>query len=60
VQKVSNLILNITLVARDGRSGQILGTASADMRGNSDQTWSRALDAAAVRLLEGSRAAAGP
>jgi hypothetical protein len=60
VQKVSNLILNITLVARDGRSGQILGTASADMRGNTDQTWSRALDAAAVRLLEGSRAAAGP
>lgn len=60
VQKVSNLILNITLVARDARSGKILGTASADMRGNTDGTWSRALEAAAMRLLEGSRAATGP
>ena len=42
VQKVSNLILNINLYLRDVHSGQLLAAASADMRGNTDESWSRA------------------
>ena len=44
VQKVSNLILNINLYLRDVHSGQLLAAASADMRGNTDESWSRATD----------------
>jgi len=51
VQKVSNLILNLTLVLRDAGSGSIRHTISVDMRGNTDDTWSRALNDAARRLL---------
>ncbi|KWV49982.1 hypothetical protein AS156_15495 [Bradyrhizobium macuxiense] len=42
VQKVSNLILNINLYLRDVHSGKLLTAASADMRGNTDESWSRA------------------
>ena len=42
VQKVSNLILNINLYLRDVHSGQLLAAVSADMRGNTDESWSRA------------------
>ncbi|MBR0795915.1 DUF3280 domain-containing protein [Bradyrhizobium jicamae] len=42
VQKVSNLILNINLYLRDVHSGQLLAAASADMRGNTDESWARA------------------
>ncbi|WP_139485496.1 DUF3280 domain-containing protein [Bradyrhizobium ivorense] len=42
VQKVSNLILNINLYLRDVHTGQLLAAASADMRGNTDESWSRA------------------
>ena len=51
VQKVSNLILNLTLVVRDASTGRIRHTISVDMRGNTDDTWSRALKDAARRLL---------
>ncbi|MFQ3454998.1 DUF3280 domain-containing protein [Bradyrhizobium sp. UFLA01-814] len=44
VQKVSNLILNINLYLRDVHSGQLVAAASADMRGNTDESWSRATD----------------
>jgi Protein of unknown function (DUF2380) len=42
VQKVSNLILNINVYLRDVRSGRLLTAASVDMRGNTDESWSRA------------------
>jgi len=41
VQKVSNLILNINLYLRDAGSGDLLKVMSADIRSNSDQSWSR-------------------
>ena len=42
VQKVSNLILNINIYLRDVHTGQLVTAASADMRGNTDESWSRA------------------
>jgi hypothetical protein len=43
VQKVSNLILNINLVARDAATGQVVAAGSIDIRGNTDESWSRGL-----------------
>jgi len=40
VQKVSNLILNINLYLRDAESGEMLKVMSADIRGNTDESWS--------------------
>ncbi|GHB01546.1 DUF3280 domain-containing protein [Modicisalibacter luteus] len=48
VQKVSNLILNMNIVIRDAATGQDIAGASVDMRGNTDESWSRA----AHRLIE--------
>jgi hypothetical protein len=42
VQKVSNLILNINVYLRDAHTGRLVAAASADMRGNTDESWSRA------------------
>jgi len=44
VQKVSNLILNMNIYVRDASSGVTIAAMSADMRGNTDETWSRTLD----------------
>jgi len=44
VQKVSNLILNMNIYVRDVSSGATTAAMSADMRGTTDQTWSRTLD----------------
>jgi TolB-like protein len=44
VQKVSNLILNLNVVVRDAESEKIIWGKSVDMRGNTDESWSRALD----------------
>jgi hypothetical protein len=44
VQKVANLPLNMNIAVRDARSGRIVAVKSVDMRGNTDETWSRALD----------------
>jgi TolB-like protein len=44
VQKVSNLILNLNIVVRDVETGKIIWAKSVDMRGNTDESWSRALD----------------
>ncbi len=41
-QKVSNLILNINVYLRDVHTGHLVTAASVDMRGNTDQSWSRA------------------
>jgi hypothetical protein len=42
VQKVSNLILNINIYLRDVHTGRLVTSMSADMRGNTDESWSRA------------------
>src|SRR5262249_25350117 len=44
VQKVSNLILNMNIYVRDASSGATIAAMSADMRGNTDETWTRTLD----------------
>ncbi len=43
VQKVSNLILNLNIYLRDVHTGNLVTVASVDMRGNTDETWSRAM-----------------
>ena len=43
IQKVSNLILNINLYVRDATSGKRLRAVSVDIRGNTDESWSRGL-----------------
>jgi hypothetical protein len=44
VQKVSNLILNLNIEVRDVRTGEIVLRKSVDLRGNTDQSWRRAVD----------------
>jgi hypothetical protein len=44
VQKVSNLILNVNLYVRDLSTRKLIANMSADMRGNTDESWSRTLD----------------
>jgi hypothetical protein len=41
VQKVSNLIININIVIRDVREDRLVLTKSVDIRGNTDETWTR-------------------
>ena len=48
VQKVSELILNMNLAVRRVADGAPLGGGSVDLRGNTDESWDRALR----RLLE--------
>lgn len=43
VQKVSNLILNINLVIRDVATGQRVAAGSVDIRGDTDESWTRGL-----------------
>ncbi len=43
VQKVSDLILNINAVIRDTGTGKAVAAGSVDIRGNTDETWSRGL-----------------
>ncbi len=43
VQKVSNLILTINIYIRDAASGDMKRVMSADMRGNTDESWMRTL-----------------
>jgi hypothetical protein len=44
VQKTSNLILSMSVFVRDAETGALVGGGSADMRGNTDDTWRRAVD----------------
>jgi hypothetical protein len=44
VQKVSNLILNVNVEIEEAATGKILDRASADIRGNTDESWKRGLD----------------
>jgi hypothetical protein len=41
VQKVSPLILNINLAIRDVKSGNVLQEGSVDIRGDTDESWTR-------------------
>jgi hypothetical protein len=41
VQKVSNLILNINVYVRDTKTGGLLAVHSVDIRGNTDDSWTR-------------------
>jgi len=43
VQKVSNLILNINLKIEDASTGARIRAGSVDIRGNTDESWSRGL-----------------
>lgn len=41
VQKVSPLILNINAIIRDAKTGKIVREGSIDIRGDTDESWSR-------------------
>lgn len=43
VQKVSNLILNINIEAKEVSSGRTLYVKSVDLRGNTDKSWLRGI-----------------
>ena len=45
VQKISNLILNINLRIEDTASGRVVFQRSVDIRGNTDLSWRRGVDA---------------
>ena len=44
VQKVSNLILAMTVYIRDAETGALVGGGSADIRGNTDKSWMRGIN----------------
>lgn len=44
VQKVSNLILNINITVSDAQTARILAAGSADIRGNTDESWTRGVE----------------
>jgi hypothetical protein len=44
VFKVSNLILNMMIFVRDAKTGNDIAVAQADMRGDTDESWTRTLD----------------
>lgn len=41
IQKTSNLILHITLYLREAGTGALVAGGSADIRGNTDESWRR-------------------
>lgn len=43
VQKVSNLILSMNVYVRDAHTGNLVAIMSVDFRGNTDESWSRAM-----------------
>ena len=43
VHKVSTLILNMTIFIRSARTGRLITATNADFRGNTDESWSRAV-----------------
>lgn len=44
VQKVSNLILNVNVVIEDAATGKVIKADSVDIRGNTDESWTRGLN----------------
>jgi hypothetical protein len=57
VQKVSNLILNINIVMRDVATGQRIAAGSVDIRGDTDESWTRGLSYLLRNRLLGSPSA---
>lgn len=53
VQKVSNLILNMNVAVHDADTGKLVSGMSVDMRGNTQESWSRALNYLVVNRLLG-------
>jgi hypothetical protein len=51
VQKVSNLILNINIFVRDAKTDALIKAMSVDIRGNTDESWTRGLDFLAKNRL---------
>ena len=49
VQKVSALILNISVYVRDVQTGRLIASMSVDLRGNTDESWSRAMQLSAAQ-----------
>ena len=43
IQKTSNLILSISIYLRDSATGTLHGGGSADIRGNTDESWLRGI-----------------
>jgi hypothetical protein len=59
VHKISNLILNMSVYLRSAEDGRLVQQMSASFRGNTDESWSRALDwLLRNRLLSGEGGAA--
>lgn len=57
VHKVSNLILNMSIFVRDAKTGSNVAIMQADMRGDTDESWLRAVDwLVRNRLLAGAGA----
>lgn len=44
IYKMSDLILNLSIVERDVESGKITHSYNVDFRGNTDESWMRSLD----------------
>jgi hypothetical protein len=44
VYKVSNLILNMMIFVRDAKTGDNVAVMQAEMRGDTDDSWLRAVD----------------
>jgi hypothetical protein len=52
VQKVSNLILNIDIRVEDVATGAVVLQKSVDIRGNTDDSWRRGIDALVSDMVE--------
>jgi hypothetical protein len=52
VQKVSNLILNINIRIEDISTGAVVLQKSVDIRGNTDESWRRGVDALVRDMLD--------
>jgi hypothetical protein len=60
VQKISNLILNMNIYVRDAGDAHLVTQMSADFRGNTDESWSRALDWLVRNRMLAGASGAGP
>ena len=52
VQKVSNLILNFNIQIEDAATGAVVLNKSVDLRGNTDETWKRAVSYLVRSMVE--------
>jgi hypothetical protein len=44
VNKISELILSMNVMVRDAQNGSPVTSAAVDLRGNTDESWRRAID----------------